>query len=81
MKRGKRGLKSSPKQSLNLPDLDSKIGGLEQLILQRVPAGIPPLDRRVHQLVLFRTSAIVQQSRRHSLPKSPGIRPTCAGYD
>jgi len=37
MKRGNRGRKSSPKQSLNLPDLDNrKIGSPEELTLQRV---------------------------------------------
>ena len=37
MKRGNRGRKSSPKQSLNRPDLDNrKIGSPEELTLQRV---------------------------------------------
>ena len=84
MKRGKRGRgrKSSPKHSLNLPDLDqAKSAVLNSLPSKESTARLPARDRRVHRLVLLRTQAVAQQGRRHSLSNSLGIASACAGHD
>ena len=74
MKRGKRGRKSSPKQTLNLPDLDHAKSTVLKLTLEGISARVPPRDRRVRRLVLLRAEIVLQQNRRHSLPNSLGIR-------
>jgi hypothetical protein len=82
MKRGKRGLKSSPKQSLNLPDLDNaKSAVLNSLPSKESQRGYRhSIDEFINWYCSERRLSF-KQSRRHSLPNSPGITPTCAGYD
>jgi hypothetical protein len=66
--------KSSPKHSLNLPDLDqAKSAVLNSLPSEGIAARIPPRDSRVYRLVLLRAQTVAQQSRRHSLSNSLGI--------
>jgi hypothetical protein len=80
MKRGKRGREASPKQSLNLPDLDHA----KSAVLNSLPSKESQRGYRhaIDEFVAWYCSEIVvQQSRRHSLSDSLGITSTCAGHD
>jgi hypothetical protein len=84
MKRVKRNQhkKSSPKHSLNLPDLDyAKSAVLNSLPSKESQRGYRHAIDEFVAWYLLRAEIIVQQSRRHPLSNTLGVASACTGHD